>query len=218
MKFKDLTGQKFGKLTVIKRTTNSKWNETRWICKCECGKETITTYGKLAYNHKKSCGCILKEVVSKTHSKHKLRKDRLYNIWAKMKQRCYNTNNKSYKNYGGRGIKICKEWLEEENGFINFYKWAINNGYKEHLEKFGSKNTTIDRIDVNGNYEPNNCRWATQREQSLNRRSNVFISYNGETKTISEWVEKTNLTYSSIKHRLKRGWSIERTLTTPLLK
>ena len=210
MKLKDLTGQKINKLTIIKRVANSKWNETRWLCNCECGNQTILTYGKIAYGRTKSCGCYLKEATSNLNKKHGLRNHRLYNILANMKQRCYNENSKAYKNYGGRGIKICDEWLAKEDGFMNFYNWAINNGYNGDL--------SIDRIDNDGNYEPQNCRWVNNSIQSNNRRNNHKLTFNGDTLNISEWAEKYNLTISAIIHRLDRGWSIEKTLTTPLKK
>lgn len=204
MKLKDLTGQKFGKLTVIKRVENSKWNETRWLCKCECGNETIVNYGKLAYKHTTSCGCYAKELFINNVSKHNLRKTRLYNIWANMKQRCFNKNNKFYNRYGGRGITICNEW---ENDFKNFYDWSIKNGYKDNL--------TIDRINNDGNYEPANCRWVDNKTQSNNRNNNVILEYNNEKHNIKEWCEIMNITKSALNHRLKRGWDLEKALTTP---
>ena len=123
-----------------------------------------------------------------------------------MIQRCENENIERYDIYGGRGIEVCKEWKED---FLNFYNWAINNGYKDNL--------SIDRIDVNGNYEPNNCRWATAKEQARNMRTNVNLTYNGETHCISEWAEITGIKASTIRYRIKiAGWSVEKALTTPI--
>ena len=124
-----------------------------------------------------------------------------------MKKRCYNENSKSYKSYGERGIIICKEWL---NDFINFYNWSIKNGYADNL--------SIDRIDVNGNYEPNNCRWATQKEQANNTRRNRYLTYKGETHTISEWSDIFNLKSGTIRARLAHGYTPEQALEMPINK
>lgn len=128
---------------------------------------------------------------------------RLYHIWEDMKSRCNNHRNRRYESYGGRGISLCKDWED----YKQFHDWAMMSGYKNNL--------TIDRIDVNGNYHPENCRWATQKQQGNNRRNNVTISYNGVSKTIAQWSEIKGWGYHVIKNRLKRGWSIERTLNTP---
>ena len=122
-----------------------------------------------------------------------------------MKARCYNEKTSRYANYGGRGIKICEEWLNEKNGFENFYTWAITHGYSDNL--------SIDRINVNGNYEPKNCRWADDKEQSRNRTDNRFISYNGETRCISDWCEKLNIPQSTVINRLNRGLSVDKVLS-----
>ena len=135
--------------------------------------------------------------MNKTHG---LSDSVLYNRWEHMKDRCYNPNDKRYKDYGGRGITICDEWL---NNFESFYEWSINNGFEEHL--------SIDRIDVNSNYEPSNCRWADIETQCNNRRSNVYIEYNGETKTLKQWCNFLQLNYKKTHDRLyKLKWTVKR--------
>lgn len=136
--------------------------------------------------------------------KHGLCHTRLYSIYTSMKSRCYYKRNKEYKNYGARGIVICEEWL---NSFEAFYSWAMNNGYKDNL--------TIDRINVNGNYEPNNCRWVTMKIQNNNRRNNHYITYNNETHTVAEWASIKNISSDTIFKRLRNNWSIEKALNTP---
>ena len=155
----DLTDRKFGRLTVIQRSGSNKDGRATWLCMCECGEISVKT-GKLLLNgHCRSCGCGEYENRVNNCTSHRLSNTRLYNIWTGMKQRCYYQKHKDYHNYGGRGITICKEWLTD---FINFYNWALSNGYRDDL--------TIDRKDVNGNYTPDNCKWSTWREQSLNKR------------------------------------------------
>jgi hypothetical protein len=135
--------------------------------------------------------------------------DRLNKIWSAMKQRCYNTNNSGYPNYGGRGITICDEWLDANNGLVNFRNWAMSNGYNDNL--------SIDRIDNNKGYSPDNCRWADAKTQSRNRRTNHLFTVECETKTLIEWCEIYGIDRTLIRDRLRRGWDPELAITTPPL-
>lgn len=207
----DLTGGKFGKLTVLHRAENNKYGQAMWLCACDCGKETVVKGNSLRTGCVKSCGCLSAEMSSIRNTKHGLSRrnaklDRIYSIHSNMLQRCENPKNKSYKNYGGRGIRVCDEWHD----VFAFYKWATESGYQPNL--------TIERIDNDGNYEPNNCRWATIKEQSNNRRNNHFLDFNGETHTISEWSEITDIPREVIDARIGRGWGAEKALTTSAIK
>lgn len=139
--------------------------------------------------------------------KHGKRNTRLYRIWLQMKNRCYNENTERYSDYGGRGISVCDEW---KNNFQTFYDWSMSNGYDEHL--------TIDRIDNDGNYSPENCRWSTVQEQVRNTRSNVLLTLNGETHCVAEWSEITGIKETTIRSRIRYGWNTERILTNPARK
>lgn len=192
-KFIDLTGQRFGRLVVLGKYGTAKNRQSIWKCKCDCGNIKNVIYGSLLSGSTKSCGCLLKE--NGCPPKHGLSRTRIYRIWNNMKKRCYNENNKDYSNYGGRGIKICNEWLDEKKGLLNFYNWAMQNGYKDDL--------TIDRIDNNGNYEPNNCRWADNRTQSNNKRNCYYITYKNNTHTVAEWSKILYICESTIRERIK---------------
>lgn len=199
---KDLTGQKFGRWTVIARAENGD-RHTAWVCQCECGTNKVVEGMSLKNGDSKSCGCYHAEMMSEKFTTHgKSHRIRLYKTWANMKLRCFNPNTKCYEHYGGRGITVCDEWLK----FEPFYEWAMANGYTDDL--------TIDRIDANGNYEPSNCRWATMTEQARNKRQNTHFTYAGETHTISEWAQITGLSRTTIRSRIKRGWTIEQALRT----
>lgn len=162
---KDLTGQKFGRLLVLKDAGKRRHSYVVWLCQCDCGNTVEVISDSLRSGNTRSCGCLHDECAVekirgvKCKPKHGLSHHRLFGILNGMKTRCYNENNKDFKDYGGRGIKICDDWLSD---FKNFYDWAISNGYQDDL--------TIDRIDVNGNYEPSNCKWSTRAEQSRNQR------------------------------------------------
>lgn len=159
MKPIDITGRRFGRLVAIRQVGSTEQGNAIWLCKCDCGKETEVRSVILRNGVTKSCGCYRSEYQREQQTKHGKSTTRMARIWYNMKERCLNRNNTSFANYGGRGITVCKEWLAD---FDNFYRWAICNGYRDDL--------TIDRINVNGNYEPNNCRWIPKGEQSRNRR------------------------------------------------
>lgn len=207
-RFIDLTGQKFGRLTVVERdclATKKRGNHARWICRCDCGNYTVVASGNLKSGDTKSCGCLRREMVSKTQSKHRKTETKLFKIWCGMKQRCYSKNVDAYKDYGGRGISICDDWKDD---FQAFYDWAMANGYSE--------GTSIDRIDNDNGYSPNNCRWTTRKVQQNNTRKNRYITYNGETHTLTEWSEISGIKIMTLWHRLDKGWSIEKALKTPV--
>jgi len=200
-KFIDLTGQRFGRLTVIKRVYPFP-TRTYWECKCDCGNIITVVSPCLISGHTKSCGCYQIQQTKKSNTKHGMRHSRIYAIWCHMKSRCNNKNDGKYYDYGARGIKVCNKWLK----FEGFYE-DMGSTYKDDL--------TIDRIDFNGNYCKENCRWATISEQENNKSNNHLITFNGETDTMMNMSKKYHLTYSTLKHRIQRGWNIKEALTTP---
>ena len=197
---RDLTGQKFGRVTAIKRIDEP--GQSKWICVCDCGKKIVAASNNLLRGNTNSCGCYQRERTSKAKRIHGERKTRLYTIWVDMRARCSRKSEPSYKNYGERGISVCKEW---NDSFLKFKEWAIENGYSEDL--------TIDRIDVNGNYCPENCRWATAKEQANNKRTNLYITINGTTHTATEWCEINGIKYSTAMRRRQRGWPLEKAVS-----
>lgn len=207
--FKDLTGKIFNNLKVIEYSGKSKQNKSLWKCECLlCHNITYSISADLIRGHKVSCGCVRLMKVKEKIVTHNKSYTRLYNIWTDMKQRCYNKNNIAYKNYGDRNITMYDEW---KNNFQCFYDWAISNNYSDNL--------TIDRIDNNKNYEPNNCRWITFKEQQNNRRNNHYMTLKGVTHTIREWSEIVDIPYGTIVSRVNAlHWSDEKALTTPVKK
>lgn len=201
MKKLDLVNKRFGSLIVIKEHCVRNNGHIMWECLCDCGKTSIVKGIHLKSEHTKSCGCAqsaMMKKISKTRSKtHGFSKTDLYHVWASMKSRCYYPKNVSYPYYGLRGIVVCNEWKK----FENFYSWAINNGYKKGL--------SIDRINNDGNYQPNNCRWATLKEQANNMSTNIKLSYNGKTKTVIQWCEIFNIKKDTAYRKLRRGKSFE---------
>jgi len=195
-------GQRFGRLTVI-REAEHQYGHRYILCKCDCGNEKSINLNSLVKGTSNSCGCYRKEYMANKNYKHgctpRGKIDRLHHIWSGMKNRCLNPNIRGYKHYGGRGIKICDEWV---NDFTVFRTWALANGYADNL--------TLDRINVNGNYEPSNCRWATIKEQSNNTRVNHRVTYKGETHTLSEWGDKLGINPNIIGRRLSKGMPVEK--------
>lgn len=203
----DLTGQKFGRLTALYREDFIKKDgrkETAYVCECDCGETRKVLAYNLKNGHTVSCGCQSLENRIKAKTTHHLAGTRIYRIWRGMKTRCENKNDYHHKLYGERGIKVCEEWQK----FEPFYRWAINNGYKNNL--------SLDRINNDGNYEPNNCRWATQKEQSNNTRKNKRIVYNGVSHTLSEWSEIANIKPDTLAYRIKSGWDFAKAINTPV--
>jgi len=202
-KFEDLTGRRFGRLIVTKMHSHGTKNTPiKWECICDCGKTTIVRVNDLRWGKTQSCSCLQREKVKRTI--HGDSKTRLHRIWRQIHSRCSNANLKDYKNYGGRGIIICSEWYE----YILFRDWALSNGYSDDL--------TIDRINVNGNYEPNNCRWTTKTVQANNTRSNHYITYKGKRQTLAQWSRELNIDYFVLKSRIRYHWSIKRAFTEPI--
>lgn len=205
MKILDIKGKRFGKLVALERVKNV-GKKVSWRCLCDCGKETNVLTTNLTTNRIKSCGCLKNQKLIERSTTHNQRHTKLYEVWKTMKQRCSNSNNKGYHNYGGRGINVCDEW---KDNYQAFYEWSINNGYKEGL--------SIDRINNDGNYEPNNCRWVDKFIQNNNTRKNKLFTINGISKTIHQWSREYNVPVSRTRQRVYiQKWDIVKALTTPV--
>lgn len=220
-KYIDLTGQRFGRLVAVRRVENNhKWGFVNFLCKCDCGNEKIVGGYALRQGKALSCGCLMIENIKKANTKHGNSRSRLYNIWHGMKQRCYDKNLSNYPCYGGRGITVCDEWQE----FEPFYDWAMANGYKEEILPNGKNKWTIDRIDNDKGYSPDNCRWADFETQNANKRppqewreKGVFVEINGITKNLISWCKEYGLNYNTVMTRVHiRKWDWVRAITTPL--
>ena len=205
----DLSGKRYGRLIVNHRAedniSKSGYRTVMWECSCDCGNKVIVRGKCLRSGTTKSCGCLVKELMSQRASKHHGFGTRLYAIWNSMRQRCNNKNHRAYQNYGGRGIKICDEW----DDFRAFREWAYDSGYDDTAKRGVF---TIDRIDVNGDYCPNNCRWASAKEQMSNRRCTPYYCLDGEKHTLLEWAEITGIKYETIWKRYSKGWDARRAL------
>lgn len=199
---KDITGLKFGKLRVIKFSGHNKHGQALWEVICECGNTRLIDGSVLRRGDRKSCGCFRATSTSERMTTHGQSGTREYRAWAKLKSRCTNKNASGYDRYGGRGIRVCKRW---RTSFQNFF---------DDMGKCPS-GKSIERVKNHLGYYPGNCRWATPVEQSNNRRSNRYIVFRGQTKTLAEWCRFVSLNYKMVFHRLSIGWSISRALSTP---
>lgn len=197
----DLTGQRFGRWTVLEyRGTAWKSRTSQWLCKCECGNTSVVSKCNLVSGISRSCGCLGKEHRLAAVTKHKMAKNPHYFAWFTMRARCNNCKHKNYDMYGGRGIRVCEEW---EKDFMTFYN------YVSKLPHFGEEGRTLDRINDNGDYEPGNVRWATPREQANNTRRNVFFEVNGIKYTAREYAEKYGEPYDKVYYKYIKKPRIE---------
>lgn len=199
-RLKDLTGMWFGRWFVIERAPN-KGKATMWRCRCYCGTEKIVHGTSLKSG--KSAMCRKCSYLSRKPRLHGLSHHPLYRIWQRIKSSTTNPNHQDYEWYGGKGVRVCEEWFDD---FLKFYEWSISNGYQPGL--------TIDRIEVNGDYEPSNCRWVPFKEQTLNRTDNVWLTHDGITRTIHEWSQITGIKPSTLYARYHRGWPPTKILST----
>lgn len=207
MKLQNLVGNKYGRLLVIERESSLN-GHTRWLCKCDCGKECVVHGTSLKSGNTTSCGCFKTENAKKLYSGARQNNKRLYAVWNGIKQRCLNKNSKSYHNYGGRGIKICNEW---KNSYESFYDWAIQSGYRDGLQ--------IDRIDNNGDYCASNCRFVDKEIQANNKRNVRLYTINNVTKSLPQWCREYHQDYYLVRQRVaKLGWPIQAALTIPKRK
>ena len=208
---KNLAGQKFGRLTVIEQRGYTKKNKhgqrhAIWYCRCDCGNYVERTTDVLKRGNS-SCGCRQKEVLesmARKNKKHGLSNDRIYGIWKNMISRCYRQKDIHYPAYGARGITVCDEW---RNDSAAFFEWAFANGYADNL--------TIERIDNDKGYCPENCTWIPKEEQPKNKRQNIMITYNGETMCAEDWAKETGIKANTIRWRYKQGWSVEKIFQPP---
>lgn len=199
MKFKDLTGQIFGRLRVLKIAGHANNGKIIWECKCSCGNIVLVKGNSLVSGCTKSCGCLAKEIKPFINRKHGLRFHPLYTTWLNMKDRCNNPNNSHYTFYGKRDIKVCCLWSDY---FISFYNWSIHNGYKKGL--------SIERLDNNKGYTPDNCKWIPLSEQSKNRRNNYYLEYNGITGTIADISRALNIKASTLYYRMHHNGTLNK--------
>jgi hypothetical protein len=205
-RFQDITGLVFGRLTVIGFLGQDRWSAAIWQCRCRCGTELPLAGKCLKAGETMSCGCFQRECAAASLTVHGMSRTPIYQRWAAMIKRTTDTNYPGFADYGGRGITVCERW---RTSFQNFY---------DDMGATFRRDLSLDRIDNDGNYEPANCRWATNSEQARNRRSSRLLTVHGVTRPLIEWAEMTGINADAIRLRLKHGWSMERAVTTPLRK
>ena len=201
-RFIDLTDQRFGRLVVLSFWGHDKFGRTRWLCRCDCGNAATPSSNKLRLGETRSCGCLHDEVCRLRATTHGSSKSQLYGVWSSAKGRCHNPTDQRYARYGGRGIFMCEAWR------TNFEAFARDMSPRP-------SGMTLERIDNDGPYSPENCRWATMKEQGRNNSRNRRYTHNGETLLLSEWEERTGIPASALRYRIvDAGWTVERALTT----
>lgn len=208
----DLTGQTFGRLTVIERVENyispKGQKQSQWLCKCECGNIVKVVRSVLQNGHTRSCGCLRKEISVSANLKHGMIDTPVYKEWENMKARCYTKSSSRFNRYGARGIIVCDRW---RNSFEAFYADV------SILPNFGKEGYSLNRIDNDGNYEPNNVEWADKITQANNTSTNHYLTYSGKTQTIAQWAREYNIGSATLLYRVNAGWNIERALTEPAI-
>lgn len=200
---KNLEGQRFGKLTVIRflEPNEREHPHREWLCQCDCGNQCQVGGNKLISGATTSCGCRVVERIGNLNRKYQHTNKRLYSVWQSVLSRCYAPNSREYANYGGRGIDVCPAWRDPNTGFDVFYDWAVKSGY-DFDAKHGA--CTIDRIDVNAGYSPDNCRWISNTEQQNNKRGNILLEYRGEIHTMAEWSDMLGVPYSTLRYHIQQ--------------
>jgi hypothetical protein len=208
---KDLTGKRYGNMVVTNLSHRYKRSDWYWLCKCDCGNEFYAVGSNIQKGDHKSCGCYRKKVTSEKFKTHGDSDTRFFNIWCQMRNRTSKKTNPRYADYGGRGINVCERWLDYDNFKADMYE-----SYGAHMKMYGEKNTTIDRIDNDSNYEPGNCRWSTYAEQNRNRRNIRRLEYNGQLYCLTDLARKCCISRGTLTSRLRRGMKLEEALQTPV--
>lgn len=195
-------GKQYGKLKIIEYAGKSKNNNHKFLCRCDCGRITEVLLCNILNGKTKSCGCLKSNLIIKRNTKHNLSYSPLYKIYMGIKNRCYNSKDPNYKKYGEKGITVCDEWLGE-NGMRKFFDWACKNGFYYEKLQNGKSLLTIDRIDNNKGYSPNNCRWVTNKVQARNKKTSVYIEIDGEKINLRQYAEEHNIQFTTIYKRIK---------------